>query len=171
MRFSSCCTSSSAGFHQHDSPRRPGGDRRVYRLQIVPAKVWRHAAHVGSEQLLVFCTTVLVTVSTDLLLGIISGMVLEFVLNVSFAWPTARVPSVALATPAPSRLGQGALGLVSRFTDLFPKSRFEPRTGKRSVPLVFQPASGRIQPVASQPRADADPAAGHDRFTSTSAIK
>jgi MFS superfamily sulfate permease-like transporter len=85
--------------------------------KLCQPKVWRHAAHVGSEQLLVFCTTVLVTVSTDLLLGIISGMVLEFVLNVSFAWPTARVPGVALAAPAVS--GNGAPGLVSRFTDLF----------------------------------------------------
>ncbi len=87
--------------------------------KLCQPKVWRHVAHVGSEQLLVFCSTVLVTVSTDLLLGIISGMVLEFVLNVSFAWPTVRVPGVALATPAPSRMGNGALGLVSRFTDLF----------------------------------------------------
>jgi MFS superfamily sulfate permease-like transporter len=77
-------------------------------------KVWRHVAHIGSEQLLVFSTTVVVTVSTDLLLGIISGMVLEFVLNVSFAWPTARV---ALATPA--GFGHGAARTLSRLTDMF----------------------------------------------------
>ncbi len=87
--------------------------------KLCQPKVWRHVAHVGSEQLLVFCSTVLVTVSTDLLFGIISGMVLEFVLNVSFAWPTVRVPGVALATPTPTGMGNGALGLVSRFTDLF----------------------------------------------------
>lgn len=81
-------------------------------------KVWRHVAHVGSEQLLVFCTTVAVTVSTDLLVGIISGMALEFVLNVSFAWPTARV---AVATAAASQGGaaSGPAALLSRFTDLF----------------------------------------------------
>ena len=77
-------------------------------------KVWRHVANVGSEQLLVFCTTVLVTVSTDLLLGIISGMVMEFVLNVSFAWPTAKV-----ALAAPGGFGNGARRTFSRFTDLF----------------------------------------------------
>jgi hypothetical protein len=77
-------------------------------------KIWRHVANVGSEQLLVFCTTVLVTVSTDLLLGIISGMVLEFALNVSFAWPTARV-----ALAAPGGFGNGTGSTLSRFTDLF----------------------------------------------------
>jgi MFS superfamily sulfate permease-like transporter len=76
--------------------------------------VWRHVAHVGSEQLLVFSTTVLVTVSTDLLLGIISGMVLEFVLNVSFAWPTARVAALA-----PAASGNVAVRTFSRFADLF----------------------------------------------------
>jgi MFS superfamily sulfate permease-like transporter len=83
--------------------------------KLCQPKVWRHAAHVGSEQLLVFGTTVLVTVSTDLLLGIISGMVLEFVLNVSFAWPTARV---APATAA-AGFGIGPGHLLSRVTDLF----------------------------------------------------
>lgn len=79
-------------------------------------KVWRHVAHVGSEQFLVFCTTVLVTVSTDLLLGIISGMVLEFALNVSFAWPAGRV---AAETPAMAWSGRGAARTLSRFTDMF----------------------------------------------------
>jgi MFS superfamily sulfate permease-like transporter len=77
-------------------------------------RIWRHVAHIGSEQLLVFCTTVLVTVSTDLLLGIIAGMVLEFVLNVSFAWPTSRV-----ALAAPGGIGNGAGRILSHFTGLF----------------------------------------------------
>jgi MFS superfamily sulfate permease-like transporter len=77
-------------------------------------KVWRHVAHIGSEQLLVFCTTVLVTVSTDLLLGILSGMLLEFVLNVSFAWPAVR-PALATA-PA---VGNAKPGALSRLSDLF----------------------------------------------------
>ncbi len=71
-------------------------------------------AHVGSEQLLVYCTTVAVTVSTDLLLGIISGIVLEFLLNVVYSRPTARVPSAAL-----TGFGPGAGGTLSTFTDLF----------------------------------------------------
>jgi hypothetical protein len=64
--------------------------------------------------MMVFCTTVLVTVSTDLLLGIISGMVLEFVLNVSFAWPTARV-----AVETAPGFGGSAGRAVSRVADLF----------------------------------------------------
>jgi MFS superfamily sulfate permease-like transporter len=85
-------------------------------------KVWRHVAHVGSEQLLVFCATVLVTVSTDLLLGIVAGMVLEFVLNVSLAWPAARG---ALARAAVGNSnggaggGNGTPGMLTRFADLF----------------------------------------------------
>ena len=82
--------------------------------KLCQPKVWRHVAHVGSEQMLVFCTTVLVTVSTDLLLGIISGMVLEFALNVSFAWPATRV---TWASPAGFR--GGAVRTLARFTDLF----------------------------------------------------
>jgi MFS superfamily sulfate permease-like transporter len=83
-------------------------------FKLCRPKVWRHAAHVGSEQLLVFGTTVLVTVTTDLLLGIITGMVLEFVLNLSLAWPTARSTMAA-----PAGFGSGALRSLSRVTDLF----------------------------------------------------
>ncbi len=86
--------------------------------KLCQPKVWRHVAHIGSEQLLVFCTTVLVTVSTDLLIGIIAGMVLEFVLNVSFAWPTVRVapataPGIAIGGASEST------SLLSRFTGMF----------------------------------------------------
>lgn len=76
-------------------------------------KVWKHVAHVGSEQLLVFSTTVAVTLSTDLLIGIIAGMTLDFVLNLSLAWPTAQL---ALAHPDRQRGGTSAL---TRFADLF----------------------------------------------------
>lgn len=79
-------------------------------------KVWRHVAQIGSEQLLVFSTTVLVTVSTDLLLGIISGMALELFLNLSLAWPTRNV---ALATNAGDVIGNPAVRAFSRFADMF----------------------------------------------------
>lgn len=83
-------------------------------------KVWRHVAHIGSEQLLVFCATVLVTVSTDLLIGIFAGMALEFVLNVSLAWPAARAALAgASATPGPRGTAADGPGLIARFTDLF----------------------------------------------------
>lgn len=76
-------------------------------------KVWRHVAHIGSEQLLVFATTVLVTVSTDLLVGIFVGMSLDFVLNLSFAWPSART-----ARLAPAAIG-GGTSWLSPVTNLF----------------------------------------------------
>jgi MFS superfamily sulfate permease-like transporter len=81
-------------------------------------KVWRHVAHVGSEQLLVFVTTVVVTVSTDLLVGIISGMALEFALNVSFAWPVRRAALATAGAPTGNQ-ASGPAALLSRFTDLF----------------------------------------------------
>ena len=71
--------------------------------KLCKPKVWRHVAHIGSEQLLVFCATVLITVSTDLLLGIISGMVLEFALNVSLAWPTRKLALAVAGEPAAVR--------------------------------------------------------------------
>src|SRR5258708_642596 len=77
--------------------------------KLCKPKVWRHVAHIGSEQLLVFCATVLITVSTDLLLGIIAGMIMEFVLNVSLAWPARK----AALAPA------GGAAAVHPFGDMF----------------------------------------------------
>lgn len=71
-------------------------------------KVWRHVARIGSEQLLVFATTVLVTVSTDLLLGIFTGMALDFLLNLSFAWPAARTAQVVPAVAGADRASRFA---------------------------------------------------------------
>ena len=45
-------------------------------------KVWKHVAHIGSEQLFVFTTTVLVTVTTDLLWGIAAGIAAKLILEV-----------------------------------------------------------------------------------------
>lgn len=46
--------------------------------------VWRHVARVGSEQLLLFTATVLVTLSTDLLVGIFVGMCLKLLMSLMF---------------------------------------------------------------------------------------
>lgn len=53
--------------------------------------VWRHVAHVGRDQLVVFTFTVLVTVATDLLIGIIAGTILQFILS-AVACRRAPVP-------------------------------------------------------------------------------
>ena len=49
--------------------------------KLCAPKVWKHVAHIGSEQLFVFTTTVLVTVSTDLLWGIAAGIVAKLLLE------------------------------------------------------------------------------------------
>ncbi len=45
--------------------------------------VWRHMAHIGKEQVGIFTFTVVATLATDLLIGIIAGVVAKFLLN---AW-------------------------------------------------------------------------------------
>jgi MFS superfamily sulfate permease-like transporter len=51
--------------------------------KLCAPKVWKHVAHIGSEQLFVFTATVLVTVSTDLLWGIAAGIVAKLLLEAS----------------------------------------------------------------------------------------
>jgi MFS superfamily sulfate permease-like transporter len=52
--------------------------------------VWRHVAHVGRDQLIVFTFTVLVTVAMDLLIGIIAGTILQFILSALACRAAAR---------------------------------------------------------------------------------
>lgn len=68
-------------------------------------KVWQHVAHIGSEQLFVFTVTVVATLATDLLWGIIIGIATKWLLT---AWltSTARVPAV-------NANGNGQLALAS----------------------------------------------------------
>jgi len=47
-------------------------------------RIWKHVAHIGREQLLLFAFTVAVTLSTDLLVGIFAGMGLKLLLNTVF---------------------------------------------------------------------------------------
>jgi MFS superfamily sulfate permease-like transporter len=54
--------------------------------------LWLKVARIGTEQLVVFATTLLVTVTTDLLIGIVTGVVLELLLNLWYVglWHTLR---------------------------------------------------------------------------------
>ena len=54
--------------------------------------LWLKVARVGTEQFVVFFTTLLVTVTTDLLIGIAAGIALELVLNLWYVglWHTLR---------------------------------------------------------------------------------
>jgi MFS superfamily sulfate permease-like transporter len=58
--------------------------------KLCEPRVWRHVAHVGREQLLLFSATVLVTLSTDLLMGIAFGLGLKLVMNIAFTAPSVR---------------------------------------------------------------------------------
>ena len=46
--------------------------------------VWRHMAHIGHEQLIIFSFTIAVTLLTDLLYGIAAGVFASFILNTLF---------------------------------------------------------------------------------------
>ena len=54
--------------------------------------LWLRVARVGTEQFVVFVTTLLVTLATDLLIGIAAGIILELVLNLWLVglWHTLR---------------------------------------------------------------------------------
>src|SRR5204862_4789412 len=58
--------------------------------KLCAPKVWKHVAHIGSEQLYVFTTTVLVTISTDLLWGIAAGIVAKLLIEASILMTVVR---------------------------------------------------------------------------------
>src|SRR5262249_18126379 len=59
-------------------------------------KVWQHVAHIGSEQLFVFTVTVVATLATDLLWGIMTGIAAKWLLA-CWLTSTAKVPVAAAA--------------------------------------------------------------------------
>jgi MFS superfamily sulfate permease-like transporter len=69
-------------------------------------KVWMHMAKVGKEQLFIFASTVLVTVTTDLLIGIAVGVGVKLFLCLWYN------------LPAEGGRDAGQRGLIRRFTDL-----------------------------------------------------
>jgi carbonic anhydrase len=60
--------------------------------------VWRHVAHIGKEQLGIFAFTIVVTLWTDLLWGIVAGTAAKLLLNAYFC----RKATAALPTHAGS---------------------------------------------------------------------
>ena len=61
-------------------------------FKLCRPKVWVKVAQIGTEQLLVFTVTVLVTVSTDLLIGIVAGIAMELVIRMWYLglWSSLR---------------------------------------------------------------------------------
>ena len=77
-------------------------------FKLCRPKVWRHVAHIGTEQILLFTVTVVVTVSTDLLLGVATGVALKLVLNLWYMGLSRTLSDC----PQPA-------GLPTRLADLF----------------------------------------------------
>jgi MFS superfamily sulfate permease-like transporter len=50
-------------------------------FRLAHPRQFRHTFHIGKDQLVVFCVTILVTISTDLLMGVGSGILLELLIN------------------------------------------------------------------------------------------
>lgn len=82
--------------------------------KLCAPKVWKHVAHIGTEQLLVFSMTVLVTVSTDLLWGIAAGVATKFLLASAIVSRAEQV-----GTPGREPLLRAARGWLSRSVALF----------------------------------------------------
>lgn len=50
-------------------------------FRLAHPKQFKHTMHIGKEQLIVFIATILITISTDLLMGVGAGILLELVIN------------------------------------------------------------------------------------------
>ena len=57
--------------------------------------VWNHIAHIGKEQLGIFTFTIVATLATDLLWGIIAGTVAKFALSTYFFRKAIQVSDIA----------------------------------------------------------------------------
>lgn len=85
--------------------------------KLCEPRIWRHVAHIGPEQLFVFATTVVVTLTTDLLWGIIAGVAVKLVVNQWFIWlaETAIGQHSTFDPPTVTPLKRELLRFVSMF--------------------------------------------------------
>jgi MFS superfamily sulfate permease-like transporter len=79
-------------------------------FKLCRPKVWHRVAHVGIEQLVICGVTVAVTVTTDLLIGVFTGMALKLALNV---WYAGLIEKLFAAS------AERGPGVVGRFVNLF----------------------------------------------------
>jgi MFS superfamily sulfate permease-like transporter len=69
-------------------------------------KVWKHVAHIGGEQLAIFTITVIATLATDLLWGIVTGIAAKFILA-TWLHSSSVASSSAAFSPAVSSSSEG----------------------------------------------------------------
>jgi MFS superfamily sulfate permease-like transporter len=50
-------------------------------FRLTHPKEYQHMWHIGKEQFLIFVATIIITLSTDLLIGVATGIVLELIVN------------------------------------------------------------------------------------------
>ncbi|MDP2387632.1 MAG: SulP family inorganic anion transporter [Bacteroidota bacterium] len=50
-------------------------------FRLAHPKAFKHMYHIGIDQLIIFCVTIFMTLATDLLIGVGSGMFLEIIIN------------------------------------------------------------------------------------------
>ncbi|MBS0207062.1 MAG: SulP family inorganic anion transporter [Planctomycetes bacterium] len=60
-------------------------------FKLCRPRVWRHVAEIGIEQFAIFTVTVLVTISTDLLIGIVAGVAMKLLLSLWYIGLAARL--------------------------------------------------------------------------------
>src|SRR5271157_66027 len=84
--------------------------------KLCEPRIWKHVAHVGREQLVLFTATVFTTLATDLLCGIFVGMGLKLCYNLAITSRPFRYRPAVL--PSSGLFAAGLHGLRS-FVDLF----------------------------------------------------
>ena len=96
--------------------------------------IWRHVAHIGREQLALFAMTVVVTISTDLLIGIIFGIVAKLLMSAVYA-----APDYLLAPGRGRSYRRLALSSIGHAPDLFRN----PVTGRSAAEGTYHLDFGR----------------------------
>jgi MFS superfamily sulfate permease-like transporter len=98
-------------------------------FKLCRPKVWRHVAEIGPEQFAIFTVTVLVTVTTDLLVGIAAGVALKLVISLWY---------IGLACRLNGGNGKSHAGYLAGLVNLFrnPVGRREFASGVYDLYLV-----------------------------------
>ena len=115
--------------------------------KLCAPKVWKHVAHIGSEQLFVFTTTVLVTITTDLLWGIAAGILAKLVLEASILTRVVRG-----RPEGPSRPCRVAGRWLGQTGELFRNPVVQSGTVGDALPPVLRAAAGLLQLDAARRR-------------------